>query len=58
MPCQQLRGRGLIVGTALAAVQVIDGIEQGVEVAGAFYRREVARLFAGKGAQADRIALT
>ncbi|MNH45923.1 hypothetical protein D3C79_1085200 [compost metagenome] len=53
-----MRGCGLIVGAALAAVQVIDGVEQGVEMAGAFYRRKVAWLFAGKSTQAHRIALT
>ncbi|MNR40094.1 hypothetical protein D3C85_1583550 [compost metagenome] len=58
LPCQQLRCRGLIVGAALAAVQVINAVEQCVEMADAFYRRKVARLFAGKGTQAHRVALT
>ncbi|MCY1247038.1 hypothetical protein D9M72_603290 [compost metagenome] len=57
LPCQQLRSGGLVVGATLAAVQVIDAIEQCVEMAGAFYRRKVARLLAGKGTQAHRVAL-
>ncbi|MNK83129.1 hypothetical protein D3C87_1029280 [compost metagenome] len=57
LPCQQLRGGGLIVGGALAAVEVINAVEQGVELPGAFHRREVVRCVAGKRTETDRVAL-
>ncbi|MCY1435348.1 hypothetical protein D9M71_514400 [compost metagenome] len=47
----------MIVGAALGALQVVYRVEQDVELAGAFHGGEMARVVAGKSAEADRIPL-